>query len=731
MIPRSCSWARAAQIGVLAVGLGCAGVAAPRPDEAGAQRDYAAALRLAGEDAGAGARALEEFLRGYPRSVLADDAGLRLASLQVEAGAPIAATRTLERLVRLHPGADRADSARLLLAQLFVDRGLPQQAYRAANQIRLARVDATTRRTTQRLLADLARENRDTVALLRWLGRVRGDARSQAEAQGVDREIGSVLQMLAPAELEAAGEQLGKRIPAGRVRLRQAELAIAAGDSAAAARALESARKLPLAAPDADQLSRIERRLAGNDAGRLLEYSALARPRMPGPTRGTLGVVLPLSGRYASFGEATLQGVLLATGHFDPTEGARSSEIRLIVRDSGGRPERAAAAVRELAARPEVSAILGPMLADESEAAAAAAEEATIPLLTLSRRESVAANRAYVLRLGETPRLDAELMAAYAVDTLGLERFAILYPDLEFGRALRGAFWDAVEARGGEVVGVARYLPDATDFAAPVRRLIGFELLSFGQIEAIREREKLLKRAKRLPAEEAAEIRQQAREMTGPKEAPLPPFVDFQALFIPDTHGTVGLIAPHLAFHELRGVRLLGTSPWNGPELLRLGGRHVDGAVFTAGSFGGSERPYLAEYHRRFEERFERAPGDLSAAAFDAANLAVVGMARAGGDRDGLLRSLRALGRWSGVSGTIGFGSDGKPWKRPHLLGIHRGEIVSVDERGEPPYLRIPEPDLVCEEGPDGEEVCVPAPTEGDEASASEPLANPAEETSR
>ena len=425
---------------------------------------------------------------------------------------------------------------------------------------------------------------------------------------------------------------------------------------------------------------------------------------------------------------ATLQGILLATGHFDAREDARPSGIRLLVRDTAGVPDRAAAAVRELGSRSEVTAILGPMLAEESEAAAVAAETVQIPLLTLSRRESVAQNRYYVLRLGETPRLDAELIAAYAIETLGLRRFAILYPNLRFGRRLRAAFWDAVEARGGEVVGVARYEPDATDFSAPVRRLIGFELLSFGQSESIRERDRLLKRAKRLPPEEAAELRQEAREILGPRDEPLPPFVDFEALFIPDTHETVGLIAPHLAFHEVRGVRLLGTSPWNDPELLRLGGRHVDGAVFTAGSFGASERPHLAEYDRRFRERFERAPDDLAAAAFDAANLAALGMARAGTDRAGLLRSLRALERWSGVSGTIGFGSDGKPWKRPHLLGVDHGEIVSVDERGEPPFLRIPEPELVCEEGLDGEQVCVPAAPEADDAPASDAAASPTRE---
>jgi hypothetical protein len=34
---------------------------------------------------------------------------------------------------------------------------------------------------------------------------------------------------------------------------------------------------------------------------------------------------------------------------------------------------------------------------------------------------------------------------------------------------------------------------------------------------------------------------------------------------------------------------------------------------------------------------------------------------------------------------------DGNALKRPYLLGVSRGEIVSIDETGEPPFLRVPE----------------------------------------
>jgi ABC-type branched-subunit amino acid transport system substrate-binding protein len=391
-----------------------------------------------------------------------------------------------------------------------------------------------------------------------------------------------------------------------------------------------------------------------------------------------IGAVLPLSGPYAAFGEESLQGVLLAAGLFDAAGSRSGVEVR--VRDSRGDAGAAAAAVHELAAQPDLVAVVGPLLAEAAEAAAHAAEQEGVPLLTLTRREEVARVGRFALQLGSSPRIETEFLADVAVRSLGLRRFAILYPDNAYGRALRAAFWDAVEARGGEIVGVARYPVDATDFASPIRRLIGYELLSGGEQAALAERERLRKRAQRLPPEQADALRAQAAALTAPDGGPLPPFVDFEALFVPDAHQKAALLAPHLAFHEVSGVRLLGTSGWNHPDLLRIGGEHVEGAVFTGEFLAESEQPQVAEFARRFTGAFGRAPGYLAAQAFDAANLVLLQLVQGRRDREALLAGLLATRDYPGVSGPMHVGPDGNAVKRPFLLGVRGGRIVPLDE---------------------------------------------------
>ncbi|NIQ94532.1 MAG: hypothetical protein GWN87_10185, partial [Desulfuromonadales bacterium] len=64
--------------------------------------------------------------------------------------------------------------------------------------------------------------------------------------------------------------------------------------------------------------------------------------------------------------------------------------------------------------------------------------------------------------------------------------------------------------------------------------------------------------------------------------------VDFDALFIPDYADRVGMIAPQLAYYGIEELPLLGINGWNSPDLLRVAGAFVEGAIFVDGFFAYS-----------------------------------------------------------------------------------------------------------------------------------------------
>jgi ABC-type branched-subunit amino acid transport system substrate-binding protein len=652
------------------------------------ERSYAEALRIAGEDPERGAGLLADFVRAHPRHPLADDAGLRVAEIQEDAGRRRDARDALERVLAL-PRGDQTERARLRLALLLrIQNDLPR-AYDTARAVGFAELSAPEREQVFRMLADLARELGKKRAQLRWLGQLRGAVRGSARVAAVDAEIDREIAVLSDAQLARTAAALGPRVPAARLWLRAGERALARGDRDGAEAALAEARRAPLAGADAAALAQLVRKLAGDRGAQdLLGLAAAPDGRIDAArARGTLGIALPLSGELAAYAEESLQGVLIGAGFF-AAPGSAPPGLALDVRDTRGSPEGAREALEAFAVDPDVLAVIGPLAGDETEAAAAVAEENELPVMTLSRREEIAVGREHVFPLALAPRVEAELVAEYATATLGLRRFALLYPADAYGVAVRAAFWDAVVARGGEVVAVVGYPPDTQDFSTPIRRLVGFDLLPPTTLAAVNERDAMRRRAKRLAPKAAAELRAAADALLAPDGSALPPYVDFEALFIPDSAGNVGLIAPHLAFQNVLGVRLLGTSDWHDRRLLTLAGQHVDGAIFPSGFFAGSTQPQLMEFQAAYQRAFRKTPTYLAAQAFDATQLLVREILAGADERGEVDARLRSGSLHAGVSGVIAIDAVGRVTKRPHLVGVERGAFMSVDEAGGAPFLR-------------------------------------------
>jgi ABC-type branched-subunit amino acid transport system substrate-binding protein len=214
-----------------------------------------------------------------------------------------------------------------------------------------------------------------------------------------------------------------------------------------------------------------------------------------------------------------------------------------------------------------------------------------------------------------------------------------MFPSVSYGVELANAFWDEVEARGGEVRGAETYAADRTTFTPLVKDMVG--KLHLDERADWQEQQKAIAEKEKDPFRRRKAL-ERAREK-------LDPVTDFEAIFIPDSARNVRLIAPALAVEDvvtqtcepeevakirkttgrtgLTPVQLLGWSGWNDPSLFDMSpggpGRHVRCAVIVDGFFAGSSRPDT----RRFVEAFGRkypgqAPTILEASAHDAARMA-------------------------------------------------------------------------------------------------------------
>lgn len=647
------------------------------------QRTYDEAVSVLPGDPQEGASRLEAFLRVYQFSPLGEQAAWLRSQLALEAGDRGRAGFWLGWLVRNHPRGAHSDEARIELARLHAQTGDFEMARRLLGDVR-RRLAPRRQWEVYRLRANVARDGAER---LEWLD----SARSVAVESGVSHEalevmnaeIVTVVDTLSLPELEAARQHLDGRPPAGRVALRLVQESMDRSVFDEADDDLREASGFELTVADRHLLGELLLRMELYESGRgkrelLPSFAEVAAQPVPdhSPEQGTLGVVLPLSGPYATYGEDSLRGVLLAAGIFDE---AGDSDLRIVVRDSAGDPLRAAAAVRELAQLEDLSAIVGPLRSSASEAAARVAQDEGVPLIALTRRERVTQGRPYVFRLRTTAEDEARYLVDYAFNTLGARRFAVLYPDDGYGRGMRDHFWKMVDENGGWLVGAAAYEPDSTDFGASIREMIGYALLTPSERIALVERESFLRRGRRLPPEHAALAREIADGMIGPEAEVLPPIVDFDALFIPDSYEQIGLLAPQLAFHELTGVQLLGVSDWYHPELIEIAQEHVSGAVISALFDPNSRFAFVADFADAYRRAFESEPDAFSAHAYDAANLVLAQLASGFESREEVREGLLRMQAYPGASGVTSLRPDGNARKRPFLLRVKGSTIVPLD----------------------------------------------------
>ncbi|HIF91725.1 MAG: ABC transporter substrate-binding protein [Myxococcales bacterium] len=707
---------------VLALQFGCAlSGSGPAPIPLEQRAAYDAAMGNLPANSRAAADQLEAFITRFPRSQLSDDALEQLSQIAFANGRQELGMRHLGQILRDYRKSDRAAPARLRLAQLEYARGHAETARRLLDSLDLRRLALPQQRAALRLRIALARtpvERMEQLSLLAAkLREVDGSARIdsvgrtrlESRINTVDRELSGLIESAASAELEAMVSSLRRRPPASAIALELSRRALDSGQLDLASRRIDRADALVHSEMDRGQLRLQQERLemlrasaeANAELPRLRDLADRARPRTQGAS-GTIGVVLPLSGRFAKFGQESLRGILMATRLFDegdepgvladdfeyPDGGLGSRQdgriaaeprLRVLVRDSEGDPVRAAEAVRELAADPSILAVVGPIFSDESLGAAEAAERMRIPLVTLSTREDVATGRSQAFRIRTTPADEVGVLVGHAFEELEATRFAVLYPETRYGRGMRKLYWDAVTARGGKMVAASSYDPEATDFSSAVRGMIGYRFLTNLEKQAIEERTKILRAARRIEPTDAAILRQALYPLIGPEGEPLPPIIDFDVLFIPDAAETIALIAPGLAFHEIKGVKLLGSNDWVDEELLRVARRHVRGSIIATPFYAESDVPIVAEFVQSFRNTFGEIPSAYSAQAFDATNLILVqlasGLTNRSSVRDGLL-DTRA---YPGATGVLTMRPDGNARRRPFLLSVSGRRFRSLD----------------------------------------------------
>lgn len=358
-----------------------------------------------------------------------------------------------------------------------------------------------------------------------------------------------------------------------------------------------------------------------------------------------VGVVMGLTGPWASIDTPALNGVKLAAEEINKAGGVLGRPIELKVVDTKADEGETVAAVIRLIENEKVSALIGYCDTHWVNIAAPLAREYGVPFITPGATHPRIPERtgAWLACFGDNAQ--AAAIAEYAVKDLGLKRGAIWVDTaVDFSVAVCAYFADALKHYGGEVVYEDYFEITWTDFSSMVARLKEYQ--DQGKVD----------------------------------------FVYVGA--IPDNCGVI--------VKQIRDggvtIPIFGEDGFDTPLLVQTGGAAAEGVVFSTHMSLEDPNPVVQKFKSDYQAMFGNPPENAFAAlGYDAMKLLAKAIEIVGTDDPKKIpEGLAQIKGFQGVSGTISYEAGSQvPNKSVAVIEVKDGKFVTVKQIT-PEYLPDP-----------------------------------------
>jgi ABC-type branched-subunit amino acid transport system substrate-binding protein/TolA-binding protein len=621
-----------------------------------------------------------EYLGHYPDGPYADLALNRLGAIYGNKGMVDVAQAFYNRLINEYPDSPLADEARLALIDLLISDGQPEAAIIASGQLLDTEHKIEIRRQVWKRLNKVAETVGMTTEAAWYTYMLYVTAEDDEKAQLSER-LAEYVERMEFTDIEALWERMDDSYARSLLMYRYAVLHVVMENYDEALGVLTVFRDVYPTHRYAQQAEQVIESL---------EQRLAFVPQ-------TLGCLLPLSGPYKLYGQRVLNGIELALSLFN--SGEQTVGLRLLIEDSAADDTTSVRGVRRLVDA-GAGVIIGPIVS--AQAAAKEAQRLHIPMVTFTQKKNIAATGDFIFRHFITPQSQVHALVSYFVNGVGLRDFGVLYPDEPYGQTFMRLFLDEVARQGGHLTAIERYDPKHTDFAVPIRKLVG---LHHDLPEAYAKQSLVrIKEAPYYEFDSKADVKLEdllpdpmsrltglffqdpdQDRVKGPaigRQQELETFapdVDFDVLFIPDAPKTAGLILPQLAYYDIKDIYLAGTNLWHSPQLIEMARQYAQSAVMVDGFLKDGTSPVVQQFVAQYRKLYDKEPGVVEAFAFDTAWILFNTMLRPGMHfrhvlRDALLLSYET----NGVTGPTAFNENGEAVKSLSLLRVKGNRFLEI-----------------------------------------------------
>lgn len=368
-----------------------------------------------------------------------------------------------------------------------------------------------------------------------------------------------------------------------------------------------------------------------------------------------IGLVLPLSGEKAVFGQKALSGVdtglkVLGLGE----------AVKIHTKDSVDSPAQAAQAVLELIREDKVSFIIGGLFPESAKAEYLEARKYGVLFISLSQINlpKEEKNHHLIEVQGSIESQVEALLSDEMIKKFG-SRIGVIFPDNEGGKAYVDEIWRKATQKNLQVTSVASFPKNTHDYRDTAQLFLG--------LKYPRERVEELKILDDVYSLEKTSIR---RVQT------LPPVLDFDWVFLATFPHEATQLIPTLGYYDANRIKVIGGPSWASKSLVKEQ-KNLGTLYFV----GDDPKDINQEMLTKFQEIYGKPASLIEIISLDAMKIGVEAL-NASGDvstRDEFDSKLKAKGVLRGLTTDWQY-KDGVWLKQMNAMTITRGEIVKLFE---------------------------------------------------
>jgi branched-chain amino acid transport system substrate-binding protein len=343
-----------------------------------------------------------------------------------------------------------------------------------------------------------------------------------------------------------------------------------------------------------------------------------------------------LTGTQATFGQSTHNGIMMAADEINAAGGINGRKIKVMTEDDQSKAEEAASAVTKLISQNNVIAVLGEVASSASIAAAPICQSNKVPMITPSSTNNAVTQKGdYIFRVCFTDSYQGSALGNYAADGLHVKRAALLTDvKSDYSTGLGAQFEKTFTSKGGQIVGRQSYANGDSDFRS---------------------------------------------QLTAVKAA------NPEIIFVPGYYTDIGQIANQRQDLGMN-MPMLGGDGWESPKLIEIGGKALEGSMYSNHYFYGDTLPVVANFVQKYKDRYGATPDSLAALGYDAMKVLADSMKRAKKlDGPSLRDAIAATKGFNGVTGTITIGPTRDAIGKKLVIEEIKGGQLTLKATVEPP----------------------------------------------